>query len=98
MGGCGRASIVLEKITVDVFTDFEDIDELTNQCLIDDNPGKVTIHVLGIPQESARADLVIVIKGKVDFPYGFLARVVNALDSAKGQRSAQYQNALAYWR
>lgn len=97
MTGCGRASIILEKVTVDVFTDFDDIDNLVRQCLVDDNPGKVTIHVNGNPENDATADLVIVVKGAKDFPYGFLARVVNTLDDSKSP-SVQYENARAYWR
>ena len=97
MGACGRASIILgETVTVDVVTNFQNVEALTNQCLVNDNPGRVTIHVNGSPEDGT-SDIVIVVDGEQAFPFGFLARVVDALDKAKGQ-PATYQNARAYWR
>jgi hypothetical protein len=97
MTGCGRASILLEHVSVDVFTDSEDTSWLESQCLVDDNPGKVTIHIKGDPRTDATGDLVIVVKGVKEYPYGFLARVVNELDKSK-QPNVTYENATAYWR
>ena len=96
MTGCGRASVILEKVNVDVYTNFGDTSYLENQCLVDDNPDKVTIHIMGKPEDGS-SDIVIIVDGERQYPYGFLARVVNALDNAGGA-PVQYENAHAYWR
>jgi len=98
MGECGRNSVVLDNLTVDVFTDFEEIDSLLNQCLIIDNPDRIRILVQHDPAV-ASADIVVVVRGAKNYPFGWLAKAVKALDDvrAQGVKSVTYENATVYW-
>jgi len=95
MVGCGRASVILDNgLTVDVVTDFDNVDSLTRQCLIDDNPGRVRIIVGGAIKPSA--SIVVEISGEREFPYGWLARAVKALYDSQ-QARISYENATVWW-
>lgn len=96
MGECGRNSVVLDNLTVDVFTDFVEIDSLLNQCLIIDNPGRIRILIQHDPAV-ASADIVVVVRGARDYPFGWLARAIKTLDDARGLQMIQYENAMVYW-
>jgi hypothetical protein len=89
--------VVLDNLTVDVLTDFEDIDSLTNQCLIEDNPGRIRILIERDASE-ATADIVVAVRGYREYQFGWLARAVKALDDARGMQSVTYENAVVYWR
>ncbi len=93
---CGRASVILDDgLTVDVVTEFDEVDSLVNQCLVVDNPGHVRIIVRDAIKPSG--DIVVNLAHAREYPYGFLARAVKAL-SDSGLASIRYEDAVVSWR